>query len=227
MRILHTSDWHVGVLGSIVAAAREQDADLVLVAGDLFETAAPTARSQGLVMRTLLELREDGRQVVVIAGNHDNQSLIDAVYRPVLGEIGLHVLGLPKRPDAGGAFALRTRDGTQVRVAALPFLSHRYAVRAAEVMFHEFAEHALDYSSRVAEIVGLLTADFVPDAVNVVMAHGTLLGGRRGGGERDVQTSLDYELPASMFPGGAHYVALGHLHRQQEIPGPCPIFYAG
>jgi exonuclease SbcD len=241
VKILHTSDWHVGkvlkgrdrheehaaALGSLVRIAREEDVDLVLVAGDLFETAAPTARTQGLVMQTLLALREDARQVVVIAGNHDNQSLIDAVYRPVLGEIGLHVLGLPKRPDAGGAFALRTRDGTQVRVAALPFLSHRYAVRAAEVMFHEFAEHALDYSSQVAEIVRLLTADFAPDSVNVVMAHGTLLGGRRGGGEREVQTSLDYELPASMFPGGAHYVALGHLHRQQEIPGPCPIYYSG
>ena len=59
------------------------------------------------------------------------------------------------------------------------------------------------------------------------MAHATLLGGRRGGGERDVQTTLDYELPASMFPATAHYVALGHLHRQQEIPGPCPIFYSG
>jgi len=241
MKILHTSDWHVGkvlkgrdrhdehvaALASLVRIAKDEDVDLVLVAGDLFETAAPTARSQGLVMQTLLALRQDRRQVVVIAGNHDNQSLIEAVYRPVLGEIGLHVLGLPRRPDAGGTTALRLRDDAQVRVAALPFLSHRYAVRAAEVMFHEFAEHALDYSSRVADIVGMLTADFTPDAVNLVMAHGTLLGGRRGGGERDVQTSLDYELPASMFPGSAHYVALGHLHRQQEIPGPCPIYYSG
>lgn len=241
MKILHTSDWHVGkvlkgrdrydehaaVLGSIVRAAGETGADLVLVAGDLFETAAPTARSQGLVMRTLLALREDGREVVVIAGNHDNQSLIDSVYRPVLGEIGLHVLGLPKRPGAGGTIALRARDGADVRVAALPFLSHRYAVRAAEVMFHEFAEHTLDYAQRVAEIVRLLTGGFTADTVNVVMAHATLLGGRRGGGERDVQTSLDYELPASMFPASAHYVALGHLHRQQEIPGPCPVFYSG
>ncbi|HEX6933067.1 MAG TPA: exonuclease subunit SbcD [Streptosporangiaceae bacterium] len=241
MKILHTSDWHVGkvlkgrdrhdehvaALGSLVATAREQDADLVLIAGDLFETSAPTARSQGLVMRTLLALREDGRQVVVIAGNHDNQGLIEAVYRPVLGQIGLHVLGVPRRQDAGGAVALQAKDGTQVRVAALPFLSHRYAVRAAEVMFHEFAEHALDYSSRVRQIVATLTAGFTPDTVNVVMAHATLLGGRRGGGERDVQTSLDYELPASMFPASAHYVALGHLHRQQEIPGPCPIFYSG
>ena len=241
MKILHTSDWHVGkvlkgrdrhdehvaVLRSIVQTARDEDVDVVLVAGDLFETAAPTAKAQGLVMRSLLALREDGRQVVVIAGNHDNQALLDAVYRPVLGELGLHVLGTPKRPDSGGLMTLRTRTGELINVAALPFLSHRYAVRAAEVLLHETAEHTLDYARRVADIVALLTAGFTPEAVNVVMAHATLLGGRRGGGERDVQTSLDYELSASMFPATAHYVALGHLHRQQEIPGPCPIFYSG
>ena len=241
MKILHTSDWHVGkvlhsrdrhdehvaVLRSIVATARDEDVDLVLVAGDLFESAAPTARAQGLVMQTLLALRGDGRKVVVIAGNHDNQPLLDAVYRPVLGELGLHVLGTPKRPDSGGTLALRTRSGEAVNVAALPFLSHRYAVRAAEVMLQEFAEHALDYTQRVREMVRLLTAAFTPDAVNVVMAHATLLGGRRGGGERDVQTRFDYELPAGVFPATAHYAALGHLHRQQEIPGPCPIFYSG
>ena len=72
MKILHTSDWHVGkvlkgrdrhdehvaVLGSIVRAARDEDADVVLVAGDLFETAAPTPRAQGLVMRTLMADRK-------------------------------------------------------------------------------------------------------------------------------------------------------------------------
>ena len=240
MKILHTSDWHVGkvlkgrdrhdeqvaVLRSIVRAARDEDVDAVLIAGDLFETATPTAKAQGLVMRTLLALREDGRQVVAIAGNHDNPVLLDAVYRPVLAELGLHVLGTPRRPDAGGVLALRTRRGEAVNVAALPFVSHRYAVRAAEVLLREFAEHALDYAQRVSEMVRLLTAGFTPDAVNVVMTHATLLGGRRGGGERDVQT-FDYELPARMFPASAHYAALGHLHRQQEIPGPCPAFYSG
>jgi len=241
MKILHTSDWHVGkvlkgrdrhdehvhVLASIVETARDEDVDLVLVAGDLFETAAPTAKSQGLVMRTLLALREDGRHVVVIAGNHDNQSLLDSVYRPVLGELGLHVLGLPKRPESGGTITFRVRSGEEARVAALPFVSHRFAVRAAEIVMHEFAEHTLDYSRQIAAIVGQLTSGFADDAVNIVMAHATLLGGRRGGGERDVQTSLDYELSASIFPTSAHYVALGHLHRQQEIAGPCPTFYSG
>jgi DNA repair protein SbcD/Mre11 len=241
MRILHTSDWHVGkvlkgrdrhdehvaALGSIVRTARDEDVDLVLVAGDLFETAAPSPKAQGLVMRTLMALREDGRQVVAIAGNHDNQGLIDAVYRPVLGQLGLHLLGTPKRPDSGGTLSLRTRDRETVRVAALPFLSHRYAVRAAEVLLHESSEHTLDYSRRVAQLVTLLTSGFTPDAVNVVMTHVTLLGGRRGGGERAAQAALDYELPASMFPPTAHYAALGHLHRHQEIPAACPAFYSG
>jgi DNA repair protein SbcD/Mre11 len=241
MRILHTSDWHVGkvlkgrdrhdehvaALGSIVRAAHDEDVDVVLVAGDLFETSAPNPQAQGLVMRTLMALRDDGRLVVAIAGNHDNQGLVDAVYRPVLGELGLHVLGTPKRPDAGGTLRLRTRGGEDLRVAALPFLSHRYAVRAAEVLLHETAEHTLDYARRVAQLVALLTDGFTPDAVNVVMTHVTLLGGRRGGGEREAASTLDYELPASMFPATAHYAALGHLHRQQEISAACPAFYSG
>src|SRR5215813_1083450 len=188
MKILHTSDWHVGkvlkgrdrsdeheaVVRNIVQIARTEDVDLVLIAGDLFETSVPSPKSQGLVMRALLALREDGRQVVAIAGNHDNANLLDGVYRPVLGELGLHVLGTPKAPDSGGTLHLTTRAGEQATVAAMPFLSQRYAVRAAELMLHEAAEHALDYARRVAAIVGALTAEFSADSVNIVMAHATL-----------------------------------------------------
>jgi DNA repair protein SbcD/Mre11 len=241
MKILHTSDWHVGkvlkgrdrsdehaaVLRDIIETARTEDVDLVLVAGDLFETSAPSPKAQGLVMRALLALHEDGRQVVAIAGNHDNAPLLDSVYRPVLGELGVHVLGTPKTPGSGGTLRLTTRNGEQACVAAMPFLSQRYAVRAAELILHEAAEHALDYARRVAAIIDALTADFSPDSVNVVMAHATLLGGRRGGGERDVQSTFEYEVPSSIFPSSAHYAALGHLHRQQEIPAPCPAFYSG
>ena len=241
MKILHTSDWHAGkvlkgrdrsdeheaVLRSIVQTSRDQDVDLVLIAGDLFESSAPGPKAQGLVMQALLALREEGRQVVAIGGNHDNAALLDNVYRPVLGKLGLHILGTPKAPDSGGTVRLTTRHGAAVTIAALPFLSQRYAVRAAELLLHEAAEHALDYARRVASMIALLTEQFTPDSVNIVMAHATLLGGRRGGGERDVQTTFEYEVPSSIFPSSAHYAALGHLHRQQEIPAPCPAFYSG
>jgi DNA repair protein SbcD/Mre11 len=241
MKILHTSDWHVGkvlkgrdrsdeheaVLRSIVGAARAADVDVVLIAGDLFETSAPSPRAQGLVMRTLLALREDDRHVVAIAGNHDNASLLDSVYRPVLGQLGLHVIGTPKAPDSGGVIHLITRGGERASVAALPFLSQRYAVRAAELLLHENAQHALDYARRVGAMIAALTAQFRSDSVNVVMTHATLLGSHRGGGERDVQTSFEYEISPSVLPATAHYAALGHLHRQQEIAAPCPAFYSG
>ena len=241
MKILHTSDWHVGkvlkgrdrhdeheaVLANIIQTARAEDVDLVLIAGDLFETSAPSPKSQGLVMRALLALRGDGRNVVAIAGNHDNPNLLDSVYRPVLGELGLHILGTPKTPATGGTISITTRSGERATVAAMPFLSQRYAVRAAELLLHENAQHALDYARRVAAIIGALTKQFTPDSVNIVTAHATLLGGRRGGGERDVQTTFEYEVPLNIFPSSAHYAALGHLHRQQEIPAPCPAFYSG
>src|SRR5258708_20425631 len=137
MKILHTSDWHVGkvlkgrdrsdehdaVLRSIIQTARNEDVDVVLIAGDLFESSAPSPKAQGLVMRALLALRADGRQVVVIAGNHDNASLLDNVYRPVLGELGLHVLGTPKTPASGGTLRLTTRNGDQPTLPPIPFLS--------------------------------------------------------------------------------------------------------
>jgi DNA repair protein SbcD/Mre11 len=241
MRFLHTADWHVGkvlkgqsrheehvaVLRALVELADAEDVDAVVIPGDLFDTATPNPAAQALVVETLLSLRQDERQVFALAGNHDNSHLLDAVYRPLLGELGIHLLGMPKRPDAGGTVTFTARGGETVNVGVLPFLSHRYAVRAAEVLLHETAEHTLDYSRRVADIIAALSAGFRPDAVNIVMAHGTLLGGRRGGGEREVQTSLDYELPATVFPASAHYAALGHLHRQQDIAGPCPIAYSG
>ncbi|OLF17985.1 exonuclease SbcCD subunit D [Actinophytocola xanthii] len=241
MKILHTADWHVGkvlknqprideqgpVLADLVRIATDEDVDLVVVAGDLFETAAPTPAAQALVMKTLMAMRADGRQVVVLAGNHDNQRLVQDVYRPVLGELGIHVVGTPQRPDRGGTVTIDTRAGERAVVAALPFLSHRVAVRAAEVLLHDPSQHNQDYANRVRAIVGMLCAGFTADSVNLVTTHATLLGGRWGGGERAVQTLLGYEVPPDTFPTSTHYAALGHLHRYQEIAGPCPIAYSG
>jgi exonuclease SbcD len=241
MKILHTADWHVGkvlknqprfdehraVLGDLVRIADAEEVDLVIVAGDLFETSSPNPQAQSLVMRTLLRLRGDGRHVVVLAGNHDNQRLVDEVYRPVLGELGLHVVGMPKSPDHGGTITLPMRTGETAKVAVLPFLAYRYAVRAAEIVLRETSEHSMAYANQIGLIISALTAGFADDTVNIVTTHATLLGGRWGGGERQGQTLLGYELPATLFPASAHYAALGHLHRYQQIDGPCPIAYSG
>lgn len=241
MKILHTADWHVGkvlknqprideqraVLRDLVRIANEEDVDLVIVAGDLFETTAPSPQAQGLVMQTLMALRAEGRHVVVLAGNHDNSRLVQDVYRPVLGALGLHVVGTPQRPDRGGTVTLDVKSGEQAVVAALPFLSHRVAVRAAEALLHAPSQHNQDYANRMRSIIGMLCEGFTGDTVNLVTTHATLLGGRWGGGERSVQSLLGYEVPPDTFPVSTHYAALGHLHRYQQIDGPCPIAYSG
>jgi exonuclease SbcD len=239
--MLHTADWHVGetlktrsrqdehraVLADLVRIAREEDVDVVLIAGDIFDSLSPGPEAQGLVTRTLLDLRADGRRIVGLAGNHDNGDLIDAVYRPLLGELDIHLLGRPKRPDAGGTLRFTARTGEDVTVAVLPFLSHRHAVRAAEALLHQVPQHTLDYVRRIRAMVESLTAGFTDDSVNVVATHATILGGALGGGERDVQTTLEYALPADVLPPTATYAALGHLHRSQLLDGPCPIAYSG
>ncbi|MGW0805738.1 exonuclease SbcCD subunit D [Nonomuraea sp. NPDC002799] len=240
MKILHTADWHVGkvlkgrprieehraVLRELYAAARTHDVDAVIVAGDLFDTSAPTPEAQSLVLNALMALRGDGRDVIVLAGNHDNPQLLE-VYRPVLGKLGMHVVGAFRRPDAGGTLAFTARSGEPVRLAVLPFLSHRYVVRAAEVLTGGAADHNRDYAARISELMGALTAGFENDTVNLVTTHGTLPGGALGGGEREAQSIFSYYFEPTAFPPATQYAALGHLHRRQQIPGPCPIWYSG
>ncbi|MDT7707703.1 MAG: repair protein SbcD/Mre11 [Pseudonocardiales bacterium] len=241
MRFLHTSDWHVGktlkghsrldeqeqVLREIVGVARENEVDAVLVAGDLYDTAAPTAAAQQLVVRTLMGMARDGIPVIAIAGNHDHAATIDA-YRPLAGAAGITLVGSPRTADRGGVVEFTARStGEPVTVAVLPFLSQRYAVRAAELIARTPAEHTGAYDQQLRDILASLTAGFRDDAVNLVMAHLTVLNGKMGGGERTAQSIFEYAVPASIFPVESHYVALGHLHRRQRMEAPCPVHYCG
>ncbi len=241
MRILHTADWHVGkvlmgrqrldehdaVLRDLVRVAREEDVDLVLVAGDVFDTSTPTPEAQNLVIRTLLAMREHGRHVVVEAGNHDNPRQLD-VFRPILGELGITVVGQPRRPSDGGRFEIATRSGERARLAVLPFISQRNAISASQAMTQTEAANNREYADNIRAMVDALTEGFeAGGAVNLLMTHATLVGGTKGGGERESQTVFEYALPATLFPSHLHYAALGHLHRRQKIEGPAPLHYSG
>ena len=242
MRFLHTSDWHVGkairgrsraaehaaVLAEIAAVADERAVDLVLVAGDLFDAAAPPPEAERIVYEALLQLAAGGsRPVAVIAGNHDNAARLAAV-APVFAAHGVHVLDRPTAPADGGVVELHTAGGT-ARLAMLPFPSQRGVVTADQLMGGEAADHGQTYAARVQRILGALAERFEGDgpAVNVVLAHLMVMGGTLGGGERGAHTIFDYWVPATAFPATAHYAALGHLHRAQQLDGPCPIHYCG
>ncbi|WP_232665371.1 exonuclease SbcCD subunit D [Pseudonocardia sp. TRM90224] len=241
MRLLHTADWHVGktlkghsrleeqeqVLREIVGIARRLEVDAVLIAGDLYDTAAPSAQAQQLVVRTLMALAGTGAEVIAIAGNHDHAQTLDA-YRPLANAAGITLVGSVRTADKGGLVEFTARSsGERGTVAVLPFLSQRYAVRAAELMTNTPAQNTSAYDQQLRDILGSLTSGFADDAVNLVMAHLTVLNGTFGGGERAAQSIFEYAVPAAIFPIDAHYVALGHLHRRQQIAAQCPVHYSG
>lgn len=240
MRFLHTADWHVGrtlrgrsraqehrgVLDEIAKIAGDEDVDMVIVAGDLFDLSAPTAESEEIVYRALLALSADDRRVVVVAGNHDSPQRLEAV-RPLLDLTRVHLGAHVVRPEEGGVIDVRTRHGERARVALLPFLSQRGIIRAEQLMTREAAQHVQDYGERCRGIVSALCDGFDTGCVNVVVAHLAVVGGVMGGGEREAHTVFEYHVPPQIFPPTAHYVALGHLHRTQKIAGACPIWYAG
>jgi exonuclease SbcD len=241
VKFLHTADWHTGktlkgrdrleeqraVLGEIVRIAGEQQVDAVLIAGDVYDSTAPSAPAQQLVVKTLLGLRRAGAEVIAIAGNHDHGPTFEA-YRPLMGEVGITLVGGARPPDKGGLIRFRARStGEDVQLAVLPFLTPRYAVRAAEIMTQTPAENVRAYDDQIRRLVDALTGGFAGDTVNLAMSHMTCIGGLFGGGERAAQSIFEYSVPASIFPVSAHYVALGHLHRRQTLPAHCPVHYSG
>ena len=242
MKLLHTSDWHVGkamrgqsraeeheaVLAEITGVAAAEAVDLVLVTGDLFETSAPTPESEAIVYRHLLGLAGTGAKVVVIAGNHDNPRRLAAV-TPLLALGQVTLLAEPAKADAGGVIRFETADGEPVNLALLPFVSQRGIVKADDLMAMQADEHSATYAERLRRLVEHLTDGLDgEDAVNLLAAHAMVAGGVLGGGERSAHTIFQYALPGGAFPAALHYVALGHLHRTQSIPGAaCPAWYAG
>jgi len=241
VRILHTSDWHVGkvlkgqsraeehvaVLAQVVEIARAEQPDLVIVAGDLYDTAAPSPESTRLVTRALSALRRTGADVVVIGGNHDNGAALDAL-RPWSDAAGITLRGSVRENPAEHVIDGTTATGERWRLVALPFLSQRYAVRAIEMYDLTAAEATQTYADHLSRLLAKLTEGFgEAGVINLVTAHLTVVGASQGGGEREAQTVLGYAVPANVFPTSTHYVALGHLHRAQTVIGPCPVRYSG
>ncbi len=241
MRILHTSDWHVGkvlkgrnrheehirVLAQLVEIARAEQPDLVIVAGDLYDTAAPTADATRVVTRALSALRQTGAQVVAIGGNHDNGPALDAL-RPWADAAGIMLRGSVRDNPDELLITGTTAGGERWQLVTLPFLSQRYAIRAAEMYELTAAEANQTYADHIARLLARLSVSFTEAGViNLVTAHLTIVGASAGGGEREAHTIMGYAVPATVLPANAHYVALGHLHRAQSVIASGPVRYSG
>jgi DNA repair protein SbcD/Mre11 len=237
MRILHTGDWHLGktlegrsrleeqeaFLDELALIVKDEKIDLILLAGDVYDTVNPPAAAEQLFYDALARLADGGqRQIAVIAGNHDNPDRLAAA-APLADRHGISLVGLPcAEPLRLGC----KRTGELAVVAALPYPSES---RLRELLAESADEETLRsaYSTRVASLMARLASGFTVDTVNLAMSHLYVLGGAESDSERPIQVGGAYTVDPSAFAIGAQYVALGHLHRPQRVKADERVRYSG
>jgi len=243
MRLLHTSDWHLGqtlhnfdrtyehacFLDWLVETLVQEEIDVLLIAGDIFDNANPSAAAHRQLYRFLQQARNKvpHLQVVVIAGNHDSPGRLEAP-TPLLEAHGTIVVGNVARTQDGGIdlerllVPLRRRDGTVAAwCLAIPFLRPGDVPRAVaddETLALDPYLHgtALLYRQAFALAQSRCTGS---EAI-VAMGHCHMVDGQSSmDSERRIVIGGTEALPASMFDPQVAYVALGHLHLAQRVGG--------
>jgi DNA repair protein SbcD/Mre11 len=231
VKILHTADWHAGrtlhgldrtpevreVLRELAALAVEEEVDLILVAGDLYDGKRPSSEAEAAVYEFFLTTGQKGIPSVVIAGNHDSPSRLDAV-GGLLKLANVHVVGEPKVAGQGGTFTLGL-NGEVARIAALPFISERRLVRAAELLGGDPGHWRQRYAEGMRKLVANVTQPFDEESVNLLLMHTTMEGATLANSEYQFHCSEAYTLSPDIFPSACSYVALGHIHKPQPIQG--------
>lgn len=240
MRIVHTSDWHAGrtwkgiqrlaelgeVLEHLGDFLEREKIELLLMSGDIFDTSAPPPEAERLVFSFFKRIGQAGIPSVVIAGNHDSPTRVQA-WGTLAELVGVHALGLPRRVDDGGVILIESPSGERAQVAAVPFAPVHRMVTALELAGEE-RKAKRKYDLMMREIFSHLASRFNKDTVNLLIAHTHLAGVSVSGSEREVHLSEQWETTPKAFPSSADYVALGHIHRPQKIEDSIvPSCYAG
>jgi exonuclease SbcD len=225
MRLLHTSDWHLGrslhradlraaqaaFLDHLVDTARAEKVDAVLVCGDVYDRAVPPVDAVELCEDALLRLHDTGARIVLISGNHDSARRL-GFGSGLLDKAGVH---LRTRPGALARPVMLEDGSGPVAVYGIPYLEPD-AVRG-ELPGDETPR---GHAGVLGHAVGCIKADARARGVrrHVVMAHGWVTGGAASESERDITVGGVGQVPGELFDGFS-YVALGHLHGQQTIAG--------
>jgi exonuclease SbcD len=163
--------------------------------------------------------------MIVIAGNHDDPLRLDA--RSLLTElVNVQIIGRPRPAAQGGTRMVETRSGEKAVVAALPFASPGAWVSALDLAGEE-AHARVKYARMFERAVRDLCGPFRRDAVNLLMAHSHFEGALFGESERRVHIGEDWAASPEDLPRRASYIALGHLHKPQQLDVVAPAYYAG
>ena len=241
MKILHTSDWHIGkrlmdrerlpeqreALEELVRICEDEQADVVLVAGDVFDTFMPSAEAEEVFFHAVKRLAGARRAVVLISGNHDDGVRL-AASAPISAEEGVYLFGGSKRAlPVGGTRGVRAvgagenylllenEAGEWLYVNALPYPNE---ARLKEEKTEE------TYAEKVARWISCGAEAREEGVPYVLLTHLFAAGGAASESERDIQLGGARIVPIDCFPADA-FTALGHLHKRQRLRD--NVYYSG
>ena len=235
MNILHTSDWHIGkrlmdrerlpeqiaALDEIARICDERAVDLVLVAGDVFDTYMPSAEAEQAFFHAISRIAGERRAVVLISGNHDDGVRL-AASAPLAAQEGIYLFGGGQEiADCGGGRPVRAvaagegylvvenAQGERVYINALPYPNE---ARLKEEKTEE------SYADKLRRRIERGDAGFTGGMPHILLSHLFVAGGKVSESERDIDLGGARAVPVSLFEG-FDYVALGHLHKPQKFGG--------
>ena len=249
MKILHTSDWHIGrtlygrkryeefeaFLTWLEETIQQNEIDALLVAGDVFDTSAPSNRAQELYYRFLCRVAASCcRHVVVVAGNHDSPSFLNAP-KELLKALDVHVVGsITEFPEDEVLVLRNDQDTPELIVCAVPYLRDR-DIRVAEAgesvedKERKLIDGIRTHYATVAALAEQKREELGANIPIVGTGHLFTAGGQTvdGDGVRELYVGSLAHVTAGIFPACFNYLALGHLHVPQKVNGSETIRYSG
>lgn len=253
LTLLHTSDWHLGrrlygkprydefkqFLDWQLQTLREQKVDVLLIAGDIFDTTAPSNQAQNLYYDFLSQVCDtDCRHVIIVAGNHDSASFLEAP-KQLLKAFNIHIIGSMTDTPTDEVITLSDKSGQpELIVMAVPYLRDRdvRTVGHGERLDDKERKLAQGIKAHYAQIADIamaqqaqLKAKYKRTIPIVATGHLFTVGGQtmEGDGVRDLYVGSLGSIGAEIFHPQIDYVALGHLHIPQAVGGQPHIRYAG
>jgi len=246
MRILHSSDWHLGqhfmgksreaehraFLDWLKEQIKQHRVDVLVVAGDLFDTGTPPSYARALYNNFIVELRTLKCQLVVLGGNHDSVATLHES-RELLACLGTSVIGgVSEQPDDQVLLLKNRKNQPGALLCAIPFLRSRELLQSQagqtsaerqQQLLVAMQEH---YNAIYDAAVTQREALDLPNLPIMATGHLTTVGGKSSESVRDIYIGTLDAFPANAFPP-ADYIALGHLHRAQQVAGKAHIRYSG
>ena len=240
MKILHTSDWHLGrllykrqrdeefikFLDWLTVILRQEQVDVLLIAGDVFDTTTPSNFAQELYYRFLHTASACCRHIVVIAGNHDSPAFLDAP-KTLLKVLNVHVVGAVTKHRQDEVLLLHKPDGSpELIVCAVPYLRdrdvrHSEPGESPEAKEQKMVEGIRNHYTEVVNLAEQKRQELAVSIPIIAMGHLFTAGGEtmEGDGVRSLYVGSLAQVSASLFPACLDYLALGHLHVPQKVGG--------